>query len=111
MEREKVTLCYVIRFRMQWKMSDLLVFSDICESIIRENVASSVGVQKKAINFSFIEKKNSNCANTATIKDEKIQKFLLYSINVINACACDTAGCALNTLNFWKIRRCSGVPM
>ena len=46
-------------------------------------------------------KKNTDCADITKIKDEKIQIFWL---NVINVCACDIAGCALNTLNLWKIR-------
>ena len=58
MEREKVTLSrYIIRFRIQWKWSDSLVFNDICEPIIRENVASPGGVEKNKNNLMFIEKK------------------------------------------------------
>ena len=49
-EREKVTLCCIKRFRVQWKRSGLLVFNDICEPIIQENVASLVCIEtKKAI--------------------------------------------------------------
>ena len=103
MEREKVTLRFIIRFRIQWKRSGSLVFNDFVEPIIQENVASSVSVEKKN-NLSFIEKKkNSDCADITKIKGEKIQ---IFQLNVISVCACDIAGCALNTLNLWRIRSC-----
>ena len=45
-----------------------------CEFIVRENVASSVGVEKKQF-VVHQKKKNTDCAHITKIKDEKIQKF------------------------------------
>ena len=75
MEREKVTLRNIIRYSIQWKRSGLHAFNSIFEPIVRENVAPSVGVEKKATCRLSKKKKNSNCAGITKIKDKKIQSF------------------------------------
>ena len=67
MEKEKVTLRYLVRFSIQW-----LAFNEICETYKR--MLRHWSALKKKRNLSFIQKKNSNCAGITKI-DEKIQNF------------------------------------
>ena len=80
-EREKVTLHYITRFRIQWKRSGLLAFNEICEPIIREKKMQTALIIRR-------ERKNK-------------KKYTA----VIARLPCHNAGCALNTLNLWRVRR------
>ena len=74
-EREKVTLRYIIWFRIQWRRSGSLVFNDICWTYhTRECLRHRSALKKKQF-VVHQSKQNSDCADITKIKDEKIQIF------------------------------------
>ena len=76
MWKEKKSL-FAIEYDLEYNGKGLarLCSTIFCERIMRKNVASSVGVEKKSNLWFTKKKKNTDCADIIKTKDEKIQKF------------------------------------
>ena len=74
MEKEKATLLYIVRFTVEYNGKGVarLCSTILCEPIVRENAASSVGVEKKQF-VVHQKKKNTDCPDITKTKGEKIQ--------------------------------------